>query len=133
MRLTPVQEGYNTTAFAPQYDGTNEEQEAEALFHHRLSCQAGSYQNACYSIHAAKAGEEDHGSLIGGSSIVDPNGHIIAESKTKEDELVHATIDLAKCRKGKERVFKFDAHRRVEHYSRLVEQTGVQEPPLLTE
>ncbi|RSM12377.1 hypothetical protein CEP52_002561 [Fusarium oligoseptatum] len=93
-------EGYNTTAFAPQYEGTPEWQEEEALFHHRLSCQAGSYQNACFSIHAAKAGKEDHGSLIGGSSIVDPNGHIIAESKTKEDELVYATIDLAKCRKG---------------------------------
>ncbi|KEY74647.1 hypothetical protein S7711_08414 [Stachybotrys chartarum IBT 7711] len=125
-------EGYNTTAFAPQYEGTNEEQEEEALFHHRLSCQAGSYQNACYSIHAAKAGEEDHGSLIAGSSIVDPNGHIVAESKTKGDELIYATIDLEKCRKGKGRVFAFDMHRRPEHYSRLVEQVGVREPELLS-
>ncbi|RSL72415.1 hypothetical protein CEP53_001129 [Fusarium sp. AF-6] len=126
-------EGYNTTAFAPQYEGTSEWQEEEALFHHRLSCQAGSYQNACFSIHAAKAGKGDHGSLIGGSSIVDPNGHIIAESKTKEDELVYATIDLAKCRKGKGRVFAFEQHRRTEHYSRLINQTGVEEPPLLDE
>jgi predicted amidohydrolase len=125
------QEGYNTTAFAPQYEGTEAEQEEEALFHHRLSCQAGSYQNACYSIHAGKAGTEDHGTLIAGSSIVDPNGHIIAESKTKDDELVVAMIDLAKCRKGKERVFAFEKHRRVEHYGRLVNQTGVQEPELL--
>ncbi|KAH6879495.1 carbon-nitrogen hydrolase [Thelonectria olida] len=124
-------EGYNTTASAPQYEGTNTEQEEEALFHHRLSCQAGSYQNACYSIHAAKAGKEDHGSLIAGSSIIDPYGHIVAEAKTKGDELVCATIDLAKCRKGKERVFAFDKHRRVEHYSRLVTQVGVQELPLL--
>ncbi|RKL43131.1 hypothetical protein BFJ72_g4544 [Fusarium proliferatum] len=124
-------EGYNTTAFAPQYDGSPEWQEEEALFHHRLSCQAGSYQNACFSIHSAKAGIEDHGSLIGGSSIVDPNGHIIAEAKAKEDELVYATIDLAKCRKGKGRVFAFDDHRRPEHYSRLLDQTGVQEPPFL--
>ncbi|KAH7007035.1 carbon-nitrogen hydrolase [Ilyonectria destructans] len=126
-----VLEGYNTTAFAPQYPGTEVEQEEEALFHHRLSCQAGSYQNACYSIHAAKAGKEDHESLIAGSSIVDPNGHIIAESKTKGDELVHATIDLVKCRRGKERVFAFDKHRRVEHYSRILDQAGVQEPGLL--
>ena len=82
-------------------------------------------------MHAGKAGKEDHGSLIAGSSIVDPNGHIVAESKTKGDELVYATIDLADCRKGKERVFAFDKHRRVEHYGRLCSQTGVQEPPLL--
>ncbi|CAI6270389.1 unnamed protein product [Periconia digitata] len=124
-------EGYNTTAFAPQYEGTPEWQEAEALHHHRLSSQAGSYQNACFSIHSAKAGVEDHGSLIGGSSIVDPNGHIIAEAKTKGDELVYATIDLAKCRKGKGRVFAFDDHRRTEHYGKLLEQTGVVEPRLL--
>ncbi|KAL1875714.1 hypothetical protein VTK73DRAFT_9903 [Phialemonium thermophilum] len=126
-----VLEGYNTTAFAPQYEGTESEQESEALFHHRLSCQAGSYQNACFSVHAAKAGKEDHGSLIAGSSIVNPDGHIVVESRTKGDELVYATIDLARCRKGKGRVFAFDKHRRVEHYSRLVEQVGVEEPALL--
>ncbi|KAL1882385.1 hypothetical protein Plec18167_002801 [Paecilomyces lecythidis] len=125
-------DGYNTTAFAPQYEGSNAEQEDEALFHHRLSCQAGSYQNACFSVHSGKAGEEDHGSLIASSCIVDPNGHIITESKTKDDELVYATIDLEKCRKGKERVFAFDKHRRVEHYSRLVDQVGVKEPALLS-
>ncbi|KAM5526394.1 carbon-nitrogen hydrolase [Fusarium oxysporum f. sp. phaseoli] len=124
-------EGYNTTAYAPQYDGSPEWQEQEALFHHRLSCQSGSYSNACFSIHSAKAGIEDHGSLISGSCIVDPNGHIISEAKTKDDELVYATIDLCECRKGKGRVFAFDDHRRPEHYSRLLEQTGVQEPPFL--
>ncbi|CAG9993103.1 unnamed protein product [Clonostachys byssicola] len=125
-------EGYNTTAYAPQYAGDEAEQEAEALFHHRLSCQSGSYTNACYSINVAKAGWEDHGKMIAGSSIIDPNGHIIAESKSHEDELVIATIDLATCRKGKERVFAFGRHRRIEHYSLLSEQTGVKEPPLLS-
>lgn len=127
-----VLDGYNTTAWAPQYDGTKEEQEAEALFHHRLSCQSGSYTNACFSVNVAKCGIEDGGALIAGSVIFDPNGHVVAESKTKEDEVVLATIDLAKCRKGKERVFAFDRHRRTEHYTRLVEQTGVVEPPLLS-
>ncbi|CAI6094763.1 unnamed protein product [Clonostachys chloroleuca] len=124
-------EGYNTTAYAPQYGGDEAEQEAEALFHHCLSCQSGSYTNACYSINVAKAGWEDHGKMIAGSSIIDPNGHIIAESKSYEDELVIASIDLAKCRKGKERVFAFGRHRRIEHYSLLSEQVGVKEPPLL--
>lgn len=126
-----ILDGYNTTAYAPQYDGTPEEQEDEALFHHHISCQSGSYTNACFSINTAKCGVEDGGSLIAGTVIYDPNGHVVARSKTKGDELVTATIDLAQCRKGKERVFAFEKHRRVEHYKRLVEQTGAEEPPLL--
>lgn len=126
-----VLEGYNTTAYAPQYDGSPAEQEAEALFHHRLSCQAGSYTNACFSVNVAKCGNEDGGTLIAGTIICDPDGHVVAESTTKGDELVVATVDLARCRRGKERVFAFERHRRTEHYGRLVEQTGVVEPPLL--
>lgn len=126
-----ILEGYNTTAYAPQYDGTPEEQEAEALFHHNISCQGGSYTNACFSVNTAKCGVEDGGGLIAGTVIYDPNGHVVAQSKTKGDELVVATIDLALCRKGKERVFAFEKHRRVEHYGRLVGQVGVEEPQLL--
>lgn len=126
-----ILDGYNTTSYAPQYDGTPEEQEAEALFHHSISCQSGSYTNACFSVNTAKCGVEDGGGLIAGTVIYDPNGHVVAESKTKGDELVVATIDLALCRKGKERVFAFEKHRRVEHYGRLVGQVGVEEPPLL--
>ncbi|KAL2283233.1 hypothetical protein FJTKL_10112 [Diaporthe vaccinii] len=126
-----VLDGYNTTSYAPQYDGTPEEQEAEALFHHHISCQGGSYANACFSVNTAKCGVEDGGGLIAGTVIYDPNGHVVAESKTKGDELVVATIDLALCRKGKERVFAFEKHRRIEHYGRLVGQVGVEEPPLL--
>lgn len=126
-----VLDGYNTTSYAPQYDGTPEEQEAEALFHHQISCQGGSYTNACFSVNTAKCGVEDGGGLIAGTVIYDPNGHVVAESNTKGDELVVATIDLALCRKGKERVFAFEKHRRVEHYGRLVGQVGVEEPPLL--
>ncbi|KAH8888434.1 n-carbamyl-d-amino acid amidohydrolase [Thozetella sp. PMI_491] len=124
-------QGYNTTAWAPQYPGNFEEQEKLALMHHHISLQGGSYTNACFSINAGKAGTEDGGYLIGGSCIYDPDGFLLAETKTKEDELLVATIDLAKCRRGKERVFNFDKHRRPEHYGRLVEQVGVQEPPLL--
>ncbi|KAI1337979.1 carbon-nitrogen hydrolase [Xylariaceae sp. FL0016] len=127
-----VIEGFNTTAWAPQYDGTPEEQTEMANFHHRLSCQSGSYHNACWSINVAKAGEENGQWMIGGSMIIDPNGKVVAESKTLDDELVVATIDLALCRKGKERVFNFEKHRRPEHYSIILEQTGAREIPLLS-
>lgn len=124
-------EGYNTTMWAPQYEGTMEEQREMAEFHHRLSCQAGSYGNACWSVNVAKCGEENGQWMIGGSMIIDPDGRVVAESATLEDELVVATIDLAKCRKGKGRVFNFEKHRRPEHYGILLDQVGAKEIPLL--
>ncbi|KAI1073840.1 carbon-nitrogen hydrolase [Whalleya microplaca] len=126
-----VIEGYNTTAWAPQHEGTPQEQTADADFHHRLSCQAGSYQNAVWSINVAKCGEENGQCMIGGSMIIDPNGKVVAESKTLEDELVVATIDLTACRKGKDAVFNFAKHRRPEHYGIIPNQVGAKEIPLL--
>lgn len=126
-----VLQGYNTRGYAPQNPGTEAKQEELAVFHHRLACQAGSYQNACFSINVGKAGVEDGGLLIASSVIVAPSGKIIAESMTRDDELVVARIDLAECRFNKEGVFNFAKHRRVEHYGRIVQQVGVQEPPLL--
>ncbi|OQU94947.1 hypothetical protein CLAIMM_01224 [Cladophialophora immunda] len=128
--------GYNTTAFAPQLLGSDPNQsresaESDVLFHHALSCQANSYLNSCFSVNVAKCGREDGHDLISGTMIVGPNGKIIAEAKTKGDELVATTIDLAECRRGKEKTFDFDRHRCIDHYDRLAEQTGVVEPELL--
>lgn len=128
--------GHNTTAFATDADGKMvhgnlEEAEDEALFHHKLSCQSNSYMNACFSINVAKTGAEDGNPFIGGTMIVHPNGHVIKEALTKEDELVVATIDLTDCRRGKSKVFAFEKHRRPEHYTAVVERTGTIEPPLL--
>jgi predicted amidohydrolase len=108
------------------------EAEAEALFHHKLAMQANSYMNSCFSISAAKAGLEDgKHDLIAGSCITDPEGHVVAEAKGKGDEVVVAEIELESCRQGKERVFDFERHRRVETYGLITEQTGLVEPELL--
>ncbi|GIZ42257.1 hypothetical protein CKM354_000553200 [Cercospora kikuchii] len=129
--------GYNTGSHMSHLWGsantmTPEEQEKEALFHSRLVQQANSYMNACFSISAARCGVDDGKyDLIAGSSIVSPEGHVLAEAKTKEDELIVAEIDLAECRKGKEKTFDYGRHRRIEAYSLITEQTGVVEPPLL--
>ena len=82
-----------------------------------------------FCITAARAGVDDgiH-PLIPGSMIVDPEGHIVAESKTEEDELVVAKIDLDDCKQGKERTFNLAKHRRVEAYGRLVEGGDIQPP-----
>ncbi|KKY15891.1 putative n-carbamoyl-d-amino acid hydrolase [Phaeomoniella chlamydospora] len=132
--------GYNTTGWAPDLLGTNkkiktkEDAYNEALSHNQLSMQHGSYTNACFSIAVARCGMDDGKyPLIGGSCIVDPDGDVIAKAKTMDqDELIVAEIDLDDCKRGKGKVFAFERHRRPEAYGRMVYQTGVVEPPLLS-
>jgi predicted amidohydrolase len=129
--------GYNTAGFAPDLWGTRkpmtpQEAEDDAVFHHKLVMQGNSYMNSCFSVSAAKAGLEDGKyDLIGGSCITSPEGHVVAEAKTKDDEIVFAEVDLEDCRQGKEKTFDFDRHRRVDQYAPITLQTGVIEPELL--
>ncbi|KAI9742410.1 MAG: hypothetical protein M1818_003943 [Claussenomyces sp. TS43310] len=129
--------GYNTAGWAPDLWGarrplTPAQAEDEALFHHRLVMQSNSYMNSCFSVSAAKAGKEDgRYDLIAGSCITDPQGRVVAEARTRDDEVVFAELDLQDCRQGMEKTFDFARHRRVEHYAPIVEQTGVVEPELL--
>ena len=102
--------GYNTTAYAPDLCGirkpqTYEESETEALYQHKLVMTGNSYMNSCFSISAGKAGVEDGKfDLIRGSMITSPEGYVVAEAKTKDDEIVFAEIDLEDCLPGKEMV-----------------------------
>lgn len=103
--------GYNTPAYAPdlygQENGTMnvDEMEAESYFHHKLVMEANSYMNSCFSIHAGRSGVDDGKySLIGGSGVVSPQGHTLAQAKGTGDELVVAQIDLDDCKAGKEKV-----------------------------
>ncbi len=132
--------GYNTPGYAPQLYGAKSAASAEDIaaareknyFHHRLVMQAFSYTNSCYGVSAARAGMDDGKyDLIGGSCITGPDGEVLAEAKTEEDEVVVADIDLDACKPGKQRVFDFKRHRRVEHYGLITQQTGVVEPPWL--
>ncbi|RAL00013.1 carbon-nitrogen hydrolase [Aspergillus ibericus CBS 121593] len=128
--------GFNTNGYAPQFWGQSadmdpKEAEELSLFHHKLVMQCHSYTNACFSISAARCGLDDgEYPLIGGSTIIDPEGRIIAETKTTDDEIIVADCDLTLCRAGKTRTFDFARHRRIEHYGRITSQTGVIEPPL---
>lgn len=131
--------GYNTTGWAPDMWGSPKDQapkEAEemAIFQHKLSMQGHSYTNSCFSVSAARCGYDDGKFLmIANSCITDPNGKIIAESTTMEDEVIIAECDLDMCKPGKDRTFDFKRHRRIEHYGRLTSQVGVIEPPMLGE
>lgn len=114
--------GYNTPSVNSQM---SVEGLKERLYHSELSLTAGAYQNATYVAGIAKAGVEDGHPLMGGSIIVDPNGFVIARATTEEDELIVAPCDFSACAFGKETIFDFARHRRIEHYGRITAQTGM--------
>jgi predicted amidohydrolase len=117
--------GYNTPTENAHTAG---EALAKRVLHHKLSVQAGAYQNSTWAVAVAKAGVEDGHALFGGSIIVDPDGLIVAESRTDGDELLVHDCDLDRTRFGKETIFNFARHRRPEHYGRIVAQVGVEAP-----
>lgn len=120
--------GYNT----PSLNFSNAGFEAPHLrvLHSHLSVQAGAYQNACFAVATAKAGVEDGCELIGHSIIVNPQGEIIAQATSWDDELITADCDLDACTLGRTSVFAFDRHRRPEAYGRITSQTGAVAPPV---
>ena len=118
--------GYNTPSVNAE---RSEEGVEKRLFHNRLSVQAGAYQNATWVVAVAKAGIEDGHALFGGSLIVDPNGEIVAEAKTEEDELLVHPCDLDATTFGKTTIFNFAQHRRIEHYGLITSRTGAVPPP----
>ena len=117
--------GFNTPSVNSQKGAEGIEQR---LFHHKLSLQAGAYQNATWVVAVAKAGSEDGHHLMGGTVIVDPDGHIVAEAKSEDDELIVHACDLDATVFGKTTIFDFARHRRIEHYGRITAQTGVEVP-----
>jgi N-carbamoyl-D-amino-acid hydrolase len=118
--------GYNSAAYDP--NGGSTENEDIRTFHSTLAAQSNAYMNATWAVSVAKAGNEDGSGLIGGSVVVNPDGVVVAQAKTLGDEVVMAECDLDACLQGKEKMFNFAAHRRPEHYRRIVEQVGA-EPP----
>ena len=121
--------GYNSAAYDP--NGGASEDAALRTFHSKLVTQANAYMNATWAIAVAKAGTEDGSCLIGGSCIVDPNGRIVAEAQTLDDEIIVADLDLDLCRQGKDKMFNFAAHRRPAQYTAITERAGVIEPAAL--
>ena len=118
--------GYNTPSI--NQDASGFEAHHLRVFHSHLSIQAGAYQNATFAIATAKAGTEDGCELFGNSIIVNPQGEIMAEATTWDDELITADLDLDRCILGRTTIFNFAAHRRPEAYVPIVDQVGA-EPP----
>ncbi len=118
--------GYNTPSANSQ---KLDEGVEKRMFHNRLTLQAGAYQNSTWVVAVAKCGSEDGHPLIAGSVIVNPDGEIVIEARGEEDELIVADCDLDATVFGKETIFDFKSHRRIEHYGRISSQTGVILPP----
>jgi predicted amidohydrolase len=114
--------GFNTPSVNSQKPGEGPEARA---FHHKLSVQAGAYQNSTWVVAVAKAGVEDGFPMFGCSLIVDPDGRIVAETKTEDDEIIMHACDLDATKFGKDTVSDFKRHRRIEHYGLITSQTGV--------
>jgi len=117
--------GYNTPSANAQKSAEGPQ---KRIFHHKLSVQAGAYQNSTWVVAVAKAGIEDGHPMFGCSLIVNPDGEIVAESATESDEVIVHACDLDATRFGKETIFDFKRHRRVEHYGRITAQIGVELP-----
>ena len=117
--------GYNTPSVNSLKSAEGLQQR---LLHNRLSAQAGAYQNSCWVVAVAKAGVEDGHHLIGGSLIVNPDGEIVAEAATEGDEVLVVPCDLDATRFGKQTIFDFARHRRVEHYGLITSRTGAVPP-----
>jgi N-carbamoyl-D-amino-acid hydrolase len=117
--------GYNSAAHDPN---GGEESYDLRVFHSNLAAQAGAYQNSTWVVSVAKAGVEDGAGLIGSSVIVNPNGQIVAQADSTEDELLVHDCDLDLCSHGKDNMFNFANHRRIQYYDRITSQVGV-EPP----
>jgi predicted amidohydrolase len=116
--------GYNT----PTANSQSDESPDLRKFHNHLAMQAGAYQNSSWVVGVAKAGNEDGHDMMGDSVIIAPTGEIVAQSRTLDDELIVADCDLDACNFGKETVFNFAAHRRIEHYGLITERAGVKPP-----
>jgi predicted amidohydrolase len=118
--------GYNTPSVNSQRKGEGAE---KRHFHNRLSVQAGAYQNSTWVVAVAKGGSEDGHPMIAGTIMVNPEGEIVAEAKTEADELIVHDCDLDDTLFGKQTIFDFKRHRRIEHYGRITSQVGVIPPP----
>jgi predicted amidohydrolase len=100
--------------------GYNTPLSALALDLNDLCMRSGAYANACFVVGIAKAGVEDGMELIGGSSVINAQGQIIAKASTTGDELISALIDLDQMTPVRKR-WNFLGRRQPQHYDVLLE------------
>ena len=98
-----------------------------ALDLNELCMRSGAYANLCFVVGVAKAGVEDGVELIGGSSIINPLGQVLAKAATSGDELVVARIDLDQMVPVRKR-WNFLGRRQPQHYGTVLQRVTEKEP-----
>jgi predicted amidohydrolase len=112
--------GYNTPKLNPDADQSPELR----MFHNHLSMQAGAYQNGAFVVGVAKAGIEEGCAMMGGSCIIGPDGQILAQASSEDDELIVADCDLDRAIEAKRIEFDVARNRRPELYAGLLDGPG---------
>src|SRR6266436_5354952 len=107
--------------------GYNTPISALALDLNELCLRSGAYANACFVVGSAKAGIEDGVELIGGTSVINPLGQIVARASTSGDELIAARIDLDQMTPVRKR-WNFLGRRQPQHYGTLLQPVTEKEP-----
>ncbi|HEV8614815.1 MAG TPA: nitrilase-related carbon-nitrogen hydrolase [Methylomirabilota bacterium] len=107
--------------------GYNTPGSALALDLNDLCMRAGAYANACFVVGVAKAGIEDGLELIAGSSVISPQGQILARASTTGDEIIAARIDLDLMLPVRKR-WNFLGRRQPQHYGILQQPVTEKEP-----
>lgn len=70
--------------------------------------------------------------MFGHSIVVNPQGEIVAQATSWDDERITADCDLDQYTLGRTTIFAFDKHRRPEAYRRITDQVGAVEPQVWT-
>lgn len=120
--------GYNTGSTRMVMEGNRRVMEPAHLAteHNLLVMRAAAYQNCCWVIGVAKAGEEEGSKFLGDTCIIAPTGDVAAKAVGLGDEVIVADCDLAAGDYNRRSIFNFEANRQLQHYGLITAQKGVQ-------
>lgn len=119
--------GYNTGSTRMVMEGNRRVMEPAHLAteHNLLVMRAAAYQNCCWVIGVAKAGEEEGSKFLGDTCIIAPTGDVAAKAVGLGDEVIVADCDLAAGDYNRRSIFNFEANRQLQHYGLITAQKGV--------
>lgn len=119
--------GYNTGATRMVMEGNRRVMEPAHLAteHNLLVMRAAAYQNCCWVVGVAKAGEEEGSQFLGDTCIIAPTGDVVAKAIGLGDEVIVADCDLSAGDYNRKSIFNFEANRQLQHYGLITAQKGV--------
>jgi predicted amidohydrolase len=122
--------GYNTGATRMVMEGNHRVMEPAHLAteHNLLVMRAAAYQNCCWVVGVAKAGDEEGSVFLGDTCIIAPTGDVVAKAMGLGDEIIVTDCDLSAGDYNRRSIFNFEANRQLQHYGLITAQKGVKVP-----